>query len=105
MLGDWEEANECFIQAQSVWQIVRRWHPFGGDEAVDASLEELRVALERLNEALATDKPTGSDLDTAVEYQVTVRDATVDERKATTNTLTKQYCAWCRHRHQNAACA
>lgn len=41
VLGDWDEANDCF-KAQSVWQIVRRWHTVGEDESVDASLEELR---------------------------------------------------------------
>ncbi|WPB02326.1 uncharacterized protein RHO25_006960 [Cercospora beticola] len=76
------EANECFIEAQSVWQIVWRYHPVGEDEAVDASLEELRASLDKLKEALAADKPTVPDPDTAVVDQDTVRDAAVDEEKA-----------------------
>ncbi|GIZ44371.1 hypothetical protein CKM354_000756900 [Cercospora kikuchii] len=81
VLGDREAANECLIKAQSVWRIVRRWHPVGEDEAVDASLKDLRVPLDKLKEALAADKPTGSDPDTAVVDQVTVRDAVVDEER------------------------
>jgi hypothetical protein len=52
ILGDSYEAWRCFLQAESMWRIVRRWHPIGEDAAADEALEELRVALAELKEEL-----------------------------------------------------
>ena len=42
-LDDWEEANECYIQADLLWCIVRRWQPKDQDEKIEKTwLERTR---------------------------------------------------------------
>jgi hypothetical protein len=55
-LGDWPEAQKCYVLAESLWRITRRWHPEGEDEVIDESLEELREGLVELREALDADE-------------------------------------------------
>jgi hypothetical protein len=77
-LGDWDEAHDSYVEALTMWQIVRRWHRAGEDAKVDATMEELRVSLEELKEALAKDKPA-YDADEEVANRMAEHDATVQE--------------------------
>jgi len=52
-LEDWDESNDCYPKAQSMWHIVRRWHRSGENAETDTAMEELRGELEGLEEALA----------------------------------------------------
>jgi len=33
-LGDWEEAYSCYVKAETLWRITRRWHVEGVYPAV-----------------------------------------------------------------------
>ncbi|GIZ43867.1 hypothetical protein CKM354_000708000 [Cercospora kikuchii] len=55
-LGDWTEAWEYYVEAHTLWRILRRWNPVGEDEKVDAALAEMRHALEALKSALDEEK-------------------------------------------------
>lgn len=55
-LGDWTEAWECYVEADTLWRIVRRWNPVGEDEKVDAAMSEMKHALEALKSALDEEK-------------------------------------------------
>lgn len=77
VLGDWEEANECLVKAESMWRIVRRWNVVGKDAEVDASLDELRGYLDELKAALDAEKATDYDVEKAGEVSV---DAVQEEK-------------------------
>ncbi|SMR61855.1 unnamed protein product [Zymoseptoria tritici ST99CH_1E4] len=67
ILGGWEEAKDCFVKAQALWRIIRRWQPVGQDAEADEALDELRVCLDQLEGALAEDGPPDDDSDAAVD--------------------------------------
>jgi hypothetical protein len=52
----WDEAWDCYLKAQAMWHIVRRWHRAGEDAETNSMLEELHGELGVLKEALAIDK-------------------------------------------------
>jgi tetratricopeptide (TPR) repeat protein len=79
-LGDWDEAHDSYVEAETMWRIVRRWHRAGEDAKVDAAMEELRVSLEELKETLAKDKPAYDD-DEEVANRMAEHDAAVQEQK------------------------
>lgn len=56
ILGDWEEANECRVDAWALYNIVRRWHPVGNDSTADESLDEILVQLREVDSALEEDE-------------------------------------------------
>ncbi|SMY29701.1 unnamed protein product [Zymoseptoria tritici ST99CH_1A5] len=84
VLGDWEEANDCFVRAQALWRIIRRWQPVGQDAEADAALDELRVCLDQLEGALAEDRPPDDDSDAAVDATA---DSHEDELRATDHAM------------------
>ncbi|PPJ60805.1 hypothetical protein CBER1_02329 [Cercospora berteroae] len=51
-LGDLAEASECYVEAHTLWRIVRRWNPAGEDEKMDTAMAELKQELDDLKEAL-----------------------------------------------------
>jgi hypothetical protein len=59
ILGDWDEANECRIDAWSLYELVRRWHYKGDNGAADKLLDEIRTELVSLDDALREDAPDG----------------------------------------------
>jgi hypothetical protein len=83
-LGDWPEAQKCYVLAESLWRITRRWHPEGEDEIIDQSLEQLREDLVELREALDGDedaqRPENSEA--AVSELVAQHHARVADEKA-----------------------
>lgn len=85
-LGSWEEANGCYIKAQFMWRICRRWNAPGENALVDENLEEIRVELEELEEALGADenRPKEYDVEKAVAARVRARDEAVEDEKAMT---------------------
>ncbi|EME44172.1 hypothetical protein DOTSEDRAFT_24258 [Dothistroma septosporum NZE10] len=60
-LEDWEEVNEYFMDAESMWRLVQCWRAVGSDADVDTSLEELQLELKDIVAAHAADedKPEG----------------------------------------------
>jgi hypothetical protein len=43
ILGDWEDANECRVDAWALYNLVRRWHPVGNNLTADEALDEILV--------------------------------------------------------------
>lgn len=81
VLGDWNDANDCFVKAESLWQIVRRWHTVGEDAKVDRSLEDIQVALVELKEILEADKPPENSSEADVNAAMTENDSEAEEAK------------------------
>ncbi|KAK5129009.1 hypothetical protein LTR85_000342 [Meristemomyces frigidus] len=71
-LGDWKEANDCCVEANTLWRIVRRWHPVGHDAKIDEAMEEESESVAELREALDgdEDKPPEYDPKRSAELQV-----------------------------------
>lgn len=63
MVETWTEADYLRMQAETLYQLVRRWHPVGEDSVLDEGMEELRKLLNDLNEALKDEQPEGYILD------------------------------------------
>jgi hypothetical protein len=57
ILGDWEEANQCRIDAWALYRLVRRWHTIGNDLIADEALDEILVQLGEVDSALEEDAP------------------------------------------------
>lgn len=82
VLGDWHEANDCFVKADSLWLIVRRWYRVGDDAGVDESLEELRLELDELKNVLTTDEPSDYDPEAAIDAAIAAHDSEVEDATA-----------------------
>jgi hypothetical protein len=83
ILGDWHGASECYVQADALWRVVRRWHPEGDDKTVDDAMKEIRESLEDLDAALREEDAFEYDRHKAVTEAVAKHDAGVDEARAT----------------------
>jgi hypothetical protein len=57
ILGDWEEADQCRIDAWALYRLVRRWHTVGNDLIPDEALDEILVQLREVDSALEEDAP------------------------------------------------
>jgi hypothetical protein len=57
ILGDWEEANQCRIDAWALYRLVRRWHTIGNGLITDEALDEILVQLGEVDSALEEDAP------------------------------------------------
>jgi hypothetical protein len=57
ILGDWEEADQCRIDAWALYRLVRRWHTIGNDFITDEALDEILVRLREVDSALEEDAP------------------------------------------------
>ncbi|KAK4497263.1 hypothetical protein PRZ48_011713 [Zasmidium cellare] len=79
IVGDWEEANDCCARANSLWRIVRRWHPAGVNEKTDRAMQELRDMLDELEETLKEEEPPGHDFGDDEEDMVAEHDAAIGE--------------------------
>ena len=80
--GDWDDVNECFVQAEALWRIVRRWHPEGDDERVDSAMKEIRESLKDLDASLRDEDPFEYDRLEAFTVAVAEHDAGVEEARA-----------------------
>jgi hypothetical protein len=57
ILGDWEEANQCRVDAWALYNLVRRWHPVGNNLTADESLDQILVQLREVDSALEEGAP------------------------------------------------
>jgi hypothetical protein len=62
-LGDWNDANEHRIEAETLWRAVRRWHPQGRDTIVDEHMTEIRGTLDELDAVLREEELEDIDVD------------------------------------------
>lgn len=81
-IGEWTEANGYRSQAETLWRIVRRWHPEGEDAKVDAAMQELRTALDALKNELEVEQPEDYDPEEDVEAELAAHDERVAEEVA-----------------------
>jgi hypothetical protein len=77
-LGDWREANACREHAECNWHIVRRWHPAGENSKNDTAMQELRISIDELRQALADEEPVEDDSDAAFEEKIAIHDEAVE---------------------------
>lgn len=80
-VGDWSGANDYRIDAEALWRIVRRWHPEGEDETVDAFITEIRKSLNELDTTLKEEELEEFDLDDLVKDIVTVHEDEVADAR------------------------
>ncbi|KAH6639222.1 hypothetical protein C7974DRAFT_278302, partial [Boeremia exigua] len=52
VVEDWFEAHDCFVAAESLWTMTRRWIHEGDDQFVDDAMADIRMSLDELNQAL-----------------------------------------------------
>jgi hypothetical protein len=81
-VGDWYEANSYRVEAEALWQIVRRWHPEGEDENIDGHMAEIRGILEDADRMLQEEEPKDYDLDDEVQHMVRNHDEEVADAQA-----------------------
>jgi len=55
-LGDWEDANNCRVEAETLWRAHRRRHPEGENAALDRYTDELRGFLDEVGVELERTK-------------------------------------------------
>lgn len=56
-LGNWEDANDCHVEAETMWRAVRRWHSDGEDAELDRFMKDLRESLDELGTELQRTGP------------------------------------------------
>jgi hypothetical protein len=61
--------------------MMRRWHPEGEDETVDAFMAEIRESLDKLDTTLKEEESEEFDLDDAVEDIVAVQEDEVADAR------------------------
>jgi len=66
MLPEWVDSNDCRVKAETMWRIVRRWHPLGEDKVVDEAMAEIRRSLDELNDDLKNSEPEAYDMEEEV---------------------------------------
>ncbi|KAI8932754.1 hypothetical protein NX059_010244 [Plenodomus lindquistii] len=57
IIANWDEADQCRIDAEALWGVTRPWHPEGEDETTDKQMAEIREELDGLFEVLAKCEP------------------------------------------------
>ncbi|KAI4907538.1 hypothetical protein J4E90_009567 [Alternaria incomplexa] len=77
-LGDWEDANNCRVEAETLWRAHRRRHPEGENAALDRYTDELRGFLDEVGVELERTKHGDyeSEDDDAAAHEEHVKDAT-----------------------------
>jgi hypothetical protein len=69
-LGDWSEANACYEEAETLWQVHRRWHPEGEDIESDAAMAALREFLDEIKQVLQDELFENYQDDSAIKAQL-----------------------------------
>jgi len=47
-LSDWEDANNCHVEAETLWRIHKRWHPEGENAELHRYMDEMRGFLDEV---------------------------------------------------------
>jgi hypothetical protein len=87
ILGDWEEADQCRIDAWALYRLVRRWHTVGNDLIADEALDQILVQLREADSALEKDAPEEWTLAEAQESVEIVIPNAEDDIEATREEL------------------
>jgi hypothetical protein len=86
-LGDWEEANDCHVEAETMWRVVRRWHPEGEDLELDAYMKDLRESLDEVGAVLEQTEPEDYDFENVVNDNVMAHEEHVKDVTASMRSL------------------
>jgi hypothetical protein len=86
-VGNWWEANEYFVDAQTLWRIEKRWHAEGDNISVDGYLEEIKIELDELDKVLADEEPEDSDHETTVDDISIFHDESIADTQGTIDDL------------------
>jgi hypothetical protein len=81
-VGDWDEANDCFVDAELLWKIERRWNPEDRNATLDTFMAEIREALDGLSQALAEEQPSHFGVGDGGLYIVDEEDGRVADARA-----------------------
>lgn len=81
-LGDWHEANEHRIRAETIWHVARRAHPEGQTPILDGYMQELGIALDELEETLEDEAPAGYDVRSEMSKALRKHDEEVEKELA-----------------------
>jgi hypothetical protein len=47
-LGDWRQAYDCYVKAETLWRITKRWHKNDENPVVRQGLDDLGEGLNEL---------------------------------------------------------
>ncbi|KAL1592497.1 hypothetical protein SLS59_009730 [Nothophoma quercina] len=81
VIADWNDANQCRVDAEALWQTTRNYYPEGFDKATDEHMHEVREKLDGLIEVLDKEEREGLDAEeieeavAILEEQQAVQDA------------------------------
>lgn len=81
VIADWNDANQCRVDAEALWRTTRRSIPEGYDKATDEHMHEIREELDGLIEVLDKEEREGLDAEEVeeavaiLEEQQAVQDA------------------------------
>ncbi|KAH3913179.1 hypothetical protein HBH56_112750 [Parastagonospora nodorum] len=87
-LGDWKESYSCWVKAETIWRITKRWHCDDEDTEVKEALDDLQDGLNELRRALVDDKDgchesmQDGDAEADVLNTLAAHDAGVEEDRA-----------------------
>ena len=56
-LDNWLDASNCHVEAETLWRVVRRWHPEGEDAVLDKHMDDLREHLDEVGADLERTEP------------------------------------------------
>ncbi|KAI4706208.1 hypothetical protein J4E89_008941 [Alternaria sp. Ai002NY15] len=62
-LGDWEDANNCHVEAETLWRVHRRSHPEGEDAVLDTYMDDVREHIDEVRADLERTEPDDNDND------------------------------------------
>ena len=62
-LGDWDDANNCHAEAETLWRVVRRWNPEGEDAVLDTYMDDVREHIDEVRADLERTEPDDNDND------------------------------------------
>jgi hypothetical protein len=86
-LGDWEEANDCHVEAETMWRMTRRWLPVGNDLELDEFMADLRESLDEVGGVLEQTDSDDNDFDNVVNEGVTAHEEHVKDTTAAVKSL------------------
>ena len=69
-LDDWEDANNCHVEAETLWRVHRHRHPEGENAALDMYMDELREFLDEVGVELKRTKPGNYELEEDVDDDI-----------------------------------
>ncbi|KAI4611171.1 hypothetical protein J4E83_008114 [Alternaria metachromatica] len=86
-LDDWEDANNCHVEAETLWRVHRRRHPEGENAALDMYMDELREFLDEVGVELERTKSGDYDPENDVDDNIAAHEEHVKDATDAMETL------------------